>query len=119
MRKIEIFDPAMCCPTGICGPSIDPELIRISIAVNNLKSKGIDIVRYNLGSEPDAFVANEIIRKLLTEKGPDVLPIVLVDGEVIKEKGYPTNAELAELTGMTEEELSQKPKVRLSLNVKK
>ncbi len=45
MRKIEIFDPAMCCPTGICGPSIDPELIRISIAVNNLKNKGIDIVR--------------------------------------------------------------------------
>ena len=119
MRKIEIFDPAMCCPTGICGPSIDPELIRISVAVNNLKNKGIDIVRYNLGNEPDAFVANEIIRKLLTEKGPYVQPVVLDDGEVIKEKGYKTNAEIAELTGMTEEELSQKPTVRLSLNVKK
>lgn len=119
MKKIEIFDPAMCCPTGVCGPSVDPELIRISAAVQNLKNKGIDIVRYNLGSEPDVFVANETISKLLMEKGPDVLPVIVVDGEVVKEAGYPTNAELASLTGMTEEELSQKPKVRLSLNVKK
>lgn len=119
MKKIEIFDPAMCCPTGVCGPSVDPELIRISAAVQNLKNKGIDIVRYNLGSEPSAFVANETINKLLMEKGPDVLPVIVVDGEVVKEAGYPTNAELAALTGMAEEELSQKPKVRLSLNVKK
>ena len=26
MNKIEIFDPAMCCSTGVCGPSVDPEL---------------------------------------------------------------------------------------------
>ncbi|MDG4658232.1 arsenite efflux transporter metallochaperone ArsD [Ectobacillus antri] len=119
MRKIEIFDPAMCCPTGVCGPSIDPELIRISVAVQNLQKKGVDIVRYNLGSEPDAFVNNEVISQLLMEKGPDVLPIVLVDGTAIKEQGYPTNTELAELTGIPEEQLSQKPKVRLSLNINK
>jgi hypothetical protein len=108
----------MCCLTGVCGPSVDPELIRISAAVQNLKNKGIDIVRYNLGSEPDAFVANEIMGKLLMEKGSDVLPVILIDGGIMKEKGYPTNAELAALTGM-KEELSQKLKVRLSLNVKK
>ncbi|MBL2347006.1 arsenic metallochaperone ArsD family protein, partial [Klebsiella pneumoniae] len=48
MKKIEIFDPAMCCSTGVCGPSVDSELIRISVAVNNLKNKGIDVTRYNL-----------------------------------------------------------------------
>lgn len=118
MKKIEIFESAMCCSTGVCGSTIDPELIRIWILVQNLKNKGINIVRYSLGSEPDAFVANEAISKLLKEKGSEVLPVIVVDGEVVKEAGYPTNAELAALAGMTEEELSKKPRARLSLNVK-
>ncbi len=29
MSVIEIFDPAMCCSTGVCGPSIDTELMRV------------------------------------------------------------------------------------------
>ncbi|KAA1803928.1 arsenite efflux transporter metallochaperone ArsD [Bacillus pseudomycoides] len=119
MKKIEIFDPAMCCSTGVCGPSVDPELIRISVAVNNLKNKGIDVTRYNLASEPDAFANNVVISQLLTDKGPDVLPVTLVDGKVVKEKSHLTNEELTQLTDITEEELSQKPVVRLKLNVKK
>ncbi|MEB3054755.1 arsenite efflux transporter metallochaperone ArsD [Bacillus pseudomycoides] len=119
MKKIEIFDPAMCCSTGVCGPSVDPELIRISVAVNNLRNKGIDVTRYNLASEPDAFANNSVISQLLMDKGPDVLPVTLVDGKVVKEKGHLTNEELVQLTDITEEELSQKPVVRLKLNVKK
>lgn len=118
MKKIEIFDPAMCCSTGVCGPSVDPELIRISAAVNNLKNKGIDVTRYNLASEPDAFANNVVISQLLTDKGPDVLPVTLVDGKVVKEKSHLTNEELTQLTDITVEELSQKPVVRLKLNVK-
>ncbi|AUD25848.1 MULTISPECIES: arsenite efflux transporter metallochaperone ArsD [Bacillus] len=119
MKKIEIFDPAMCCSTGVCGPSVDPELIRVSVAVNNLKNKGIDVTRYNLASEPDAFANNIVISQLLTDKGPDVLPVTLVDGKVVKEKGHLTNEELTQLTDITKEELSQKPVVRLKLDVKK
>ncbi|NCG67921.1 arsenic metallochaperone ArsD family protein [Bacillus coagulans] len=33
MKKIEIFDLTMCCPRGVCGPSVDPELSRISSAI--------------------------------------------------------------------------------------
>ncbi|WP_157418911.1 arsenite efflux transporter metallochaperone ArsD [Bacillus cereus] len=119
MKKIEIFDPAMCCSTGVCGPSVDSELIRISVAVNNLKNKGIDVTRYNLASEPDAFANNSVISQLLMDKGPDVLPVTLVDGVIVKERVHLTNEELAQLTNMTEEELSQKPKIRLNVNVKK
>ncbi|PEI64853.1 arsenite efflux transporter metallochaperone ArsD [Bacillus toyonensis] len=119
MTKIEIFDPAMCCSTGVCGPSVDPELIRISVAVNNLKNKGINVTRYNLASEPDAFANNNVISQLLMEKGPDVLPVTVLDGKVIKERAHLTTEELSQLTNLTEEELSQKPKVRLNLNVKK
>ena len=36
MKKIEIFDPAMCCPTGLCGPNIDPEIKRIGVVIEPL-----------------------------------------------------------------------------------
>ncbi|MCL6570876.1 MAG: arsenic metallochaperone ArsD family protein, partial [Bacillus sp. (in: Bacteria)] len=39
MKKIQIFDPAMCCSSGVCGPSIDPDLLRVSFAVSNLYKK--------------------------------------------------------------------------------
>ena len=48
-----------------------------------------------------------------------MLPVTLVDGKVVKEKGHLTNEELTQLTDITKEELSQKPVVRLKLDVKK
>ncbi|WP_172197487.1 arsenite efflux transporter metallochaperone ArsD [Saccharibacillus qingshengii] len=118
MKKIEFFDPAMCCSSGVCGPAVDPELIRISSVVHNLKQKGYTVVRYNLSSETEAFINNAVVGKLLNEEGPDVLPIVLVDGEVVHRQQYPTNEELSAWTGMSEQELISKPRMRLELNVK-
>lgn len=37
--KIEIFDPALCCSTGVCGPSVDPALIQVANAIEQLKNK--------------------------------------------------------------------------------
>jgi hypothetical protein len=70
MKKIEIFDPAMCCSTGVCGPSVDSELIRISVAVNNLKNKGIDVTRYNLASERMLLLITVLLVSYLMDKGP-------------------------------------------------
>jgi hypothetical protein len=94
--KLEIFDPAMCCPTGVCGPTIEPELARVASALFLLESKGISIVRYNLGSEPQAFIENSHVNQLLNEKGPNVLPVIFLNGDVVKEGSYPTNDELAQ-----------------------
>lgn len=117
MRNMEIYDPAMCCSTGVCGPGVNPELIRISIAVNNLNKKGFTVTRYNLANEPAAFVANPLVEQLLSDKGPDVMPIVIVDGQVVKERNYPSNEELCAWTGLSEDELIKKPKVRLEIKV--
>ncbi|MBU8906661.1 arsenite efflux transporter metallochaperone ArsD [Desertibacillus haloalkaliphilus] len=108
MVKIEIFDPAMCCPTGVCGPSVDPELARVATALFLLEKKGFDITRYNLGSEPDAFVENETVQALLEEKGTEGLPAVLVNGEVKYAGQYPTNEELASWCNIDVSELSKK-----------
>lgn len=113
MKKIEIFDPAMCCSTGVCGPSVDPELIRIATVTENLKVKGFNITRYNLANEPQAFAESTVISQLLNEKGPDILPVTVVDGKVIKEKGYLTNGELQELTGLARETLTAKRRIKL------
>lgn len=95
MKKIEIFDPAMCCTTGVCGPSIDPELMRVATVINSLKEKGIVINRHGLSSEPQDFITNKVISNILQKEGADILPVTLMDGEVAKTKEYPTNDELS------------------------
>jgi hypothetical protein len=118
MSKVEIFDPALCCPTGVCGPSVDPELTRVATAIFLLEKKGYDIKRYNLGTEPGIFVENKEVNKILYEKGPDSLPVTLVEGSIAKVGTYPTNEELAEWFGIHAEELivKQKPGLKIELN---
>lgn len=99
MKKIEIYDPAMCCASGVCGPSVDTELLRVATVVDNLKRNGIDIRRFNLASEPQAFISNKMINDLLMQDN-DILPVTLVDGEVAKTKQHLTNAEFSTITGI-------------------
>ncbi|URZ04676.1 arsenite efflux transporter metallochaperone ArsD [Clostridium felsineum] len=106
MSKIEIFDPAMCCSTGVCGPSINKELLRVATVINNMIKKGFNITRHNLSSEPQAFIDNKKINEYLNSEGAEVLPITLVDGEVKKLKEYPTNEEFANWLGVSKEDLS-------------
>ncbi|WP_150284118.1 arsenite efflux transporter metallochaperone ArsD [Rummeliibacillus sp. TYF-LIM-RU47] len=118
MEKIEIYDPAMCCESGICGPSIDPELLRVSFIVKNLQNKNYPIERHNLSSDPQAFVDNIHVNEILNSLGVNKLPYVFLNGELMMTNRYPTNEEFADWTGEVIGELTKKPKVRLSLNTK-
>ena len=103
MKQMVIFDPAMCCSTGVCGPSVDKNLLRVATILNRLDKKGVKVERHNLTSNPKAFIDNKIVNKLLNDKGVDILPITMVDGEVVKTKEYPTNSEFVELLGIPKE----------------
>ena len=107
MTKVEIFDPAMCCSTGVCGPSVDPELTRVSSAVYSLEKKGFNIKRYQLTSDPDKFAENDEITRIFQEKGPDALPVVLVNDKAVKVGSYPSNEEFAEWFRISPEELQK------------
>lgn len=96
MKRMEIYEPAMCCPTGICGPGVDPELIRISTTLNNLKRNGIEVKRYNLTNHAAVYAENAMVSEILKTEGMKVLPLVLLDGKVVKTGGYPTNEEFCE-----------------------
>lgn len=98
--KILIYEPAMCCSTGVCGPSVDTELLRVATVIENLKKTGANIERFNLSGQPDAFINNSVISQYLKDNGPAILPITLVDGAIVKTKVYPTNEEFSQWTGL-------------------
>lgn len=100
LMKLEVFDPAMCCSTGVCGPSVDPVLPRVSADIEWLKSKGVDVVRYNLAQDLAAFAANPTLKEALNSQGTKCLPMVLVDGRVVAQGEYPTREQLANFTGI-------------------
>lgn len=97
MKKMQIFEPAMCCDTGLCGVSVDPELLRISTVLNALKKNGVAVDRFNLSSAPMAFVNNKMINDFINEKGVEELPAVVIDEKIVMTGRYPTNEELVSL----------------------
>jgi arsenical resistance operon trans-acting repressor ArsD len=99
--KIDVYDPAMCCSTGVCGPSVDPALARFAADLDWLGQCGIAVRRYNLGQEPGAFAANDGVRTLLEDHGDAALPAVYVDGELRSSGRFPSRDELAQWADTT------------------
>ncbi|MGH2317988.1 arsenite efflux transporter metallochaperone ArsD [Planococcus sp. SE5232] len=118
MTKVTIYDPAMCCDTGVCGPVVDPKLTAVAAAVFSLEKKGFDIKRFNLGTDPAAFVENKTVNALLFEKGVESLPVILIDGEIAKTGDYPTVEEFAEWFKVEKTELQPVKQPANPLNVK-
>ena len=92
---IEIFDPPMCCPGGLCGPVIDPALLDVNEALLKMKNAhGIVVQRYLLQQQRAKFMQNPEVLALLKEHSTAVLPITAVNGKVVKTKEFPTYDEL-------------------------
>jgi len=100
MPKVQVFEPAMCCSTGVCGPSVDPELVRFAADCDWLTENGVIVERHNLSNDPLAFASNPAVQDLLRTLGPMCLPITLVDGKVLCTGLYPSRAQLAEKLGL-------------------
>ena len=76
MTKLEVFDPAMCCSTGVA--------------------------RHNLAQEPAAFVANATVRDLIGRWGASCLPLVLHNQKIVTRGRYPSRSQLAAAIGLAE-----------------
>lgn len=100
MVTIRVFDPAMCCSTGICGPSVDPKLARFAADLDWLKSQGVSVERFNLAQQPAAFAEDAAVKSALETKGEAGLPLVKVNGEVKSSGAYPSRDELAAWVGV-------------------
>jgi len=92
--KIEVFDPVLCCSSGVCGPRVDPVLLRIAADLRWVEENGGQVRRFNPGQNPAAFADNELVRGELSQGGEAVLPLVLVDGRIVLRGRYPNREEL-------------------------
>jgi len=91
---VAVFDPAMCCSTGVCGPGVDPALLTIARDLRWFEKQGVTVERRGLAQEPDAFVSNARVAGLMQAFGDGALPAVLVNGEVLCYGRYPSREEL-------------------------
>ena len=100
MTEIRVFDPAMCCSTGLCGPSVDPRLVRFAADLDWLKSQGVSVERFNLSQQPAAFATDPAVVAALEARGEASLPLVKVNGEVVSSGGFPSRDDLATWAGI-------------------
>lgn len=101
MASIRVFEPALCCNTGVCGPDVDAALVTFTADLAHLKERGADIERHNLANDPLAFAAEETVRSFLQVAGSDGLPLTLVDGVTVRTGEYPTREQLLRYAGLT------------------
>lgn len=101
--KIQVFDPPMCCSTGACGPSVDPELVRFAADLDWLSHKGVHVERNNLAQQAKAFTSTPAVIELLKKEGNDCLPLTLADDKVVCQGRYPTREMLAGFAGLKAE----------------
>jgi hypothetical protein len=101
MTTIQVFDPALCCSTGVCGVEVDQQLVGFSADVDWAKQNGADIQRFNLAQEPLVFAENTVVKSFLERSGAEALPLILIDGEVALAGRYPNRAELARWCAIT------------------
>ena len=106
MPSIHVYEPALCCNTGVCGPDPAQELVTFTADLKHLQDRGADIARHNLASDVQAFAQSEAARSFLQVAGSEGLPLVLVDGVTVLTGRYPTRDELVRWAGLDAEQAS-------------
>lgn len=100
MATITVYDPPLCCTSGVCGPTVDPKLAQFAGNLEWLKTQGVTIQRYNLAQEPERFVENTTVKAILDESGGDDLPAILVGETLVSSGRFPSRNELAVMAGL-------------------
>ena len=67
--QVELYEGAMCCETGVCGPSVDEQLLTVREDLRWAEAQGASVARHNLTADPDAFVANPKVTGLMQAFG--------------------------------------------------
>jgi len=108
MPTIRVFEPALCCNTGVCGPDVDEALVVFTADLNHLKGLGADVERHNLANDPSAFAGSDTVRAFLQVAGSDGLPLTLVDGLTVMTGAYPAREQLMRYAGLEAESQGSK-----------
>ena len=110
--KVIIYDPPMCCSSGLCGPTLDPVLVKMNDAVLALKKQRVEVERFNLSQQIKEVMSNKTVAELIAKNGSKILPVTFVNGEVFRTGEYPSYEELCKALAI--EPMKQKP---IALNI--
>jgi hypothetical protein len=100
MTVVQVFDPPLCCSSGVCGADVDDALVSFAADAQWLITQGVSVSRHNLAQEPVVFAAHPRVAELLAAGGAGTLPVTIIGGEVMSFGRYPTRDELARWTGV-------------------
>lgn len=100
MRNVKVFDPPMCCSTGLCGTEPDPALARFAADLQWLQSQGVVVERFSLSQQPDRFTKDATVMQAMNSRGADVLPIVMVNDQIVAERQYLSREQLGSRLGL-------------------
>jgi hypothetical protein len=103
MTTIRVYEPALCCNTGVCGPDVDEALVTFTADLGALKEMGVDIERHNLANDPTAFATDDTVRSFLQVAGSNGLPLTIVDGVTVMTGAYPAREQLLKFAGVDSE----------------
>lgn len=97
-NNLIIYEGAMCCSTGVCGPEPDKELIEFNETLKKVTREfnNLEITRAGLSFDVKMFMENKEVFQLVKEKGKEILPITAINGKIIAEKRYLKFDELRE-----------------------
>lgn len=95
-KDLIIYEGAMCCSTGVCGPEPDKELIEFNETLKKIQKefRELNVMRASLTFNINMFLGNKNIFQLVKENGPDILPIITLNGRIIAKQKYPKYSEL-------------------------
>ncbi|CAN5166471.1 arsenite efflux transporter metallochaperone ArsD [soil metagenome] len=118
MTAIRIYEPALCCDTGVCGADVDQSLVDVTATVRSLQDLGADIQRHNLASDPASFTTDETVRAFMHVVGSQGLPLTVVDGVTVATGAYPTKEQLLAFAGLDTTNAESVPRTQLGLSEK-
>lgn len=100
MSTVQVFDPPMCCSSGVCGTEPDITLARFAADLQWVQAQGVQVQRFTLSQQPEKFTGQPLVLQAINAGGTGALPIVMIDGQIVAEKQYPSREQLATKLGL-------------------
>lgn len=98
--RVEIYDRPMCCSSGLCGPVLDPLLVAVNDAVLALTKQGVTVTRFNPVQQLQEVMAHPDVAQAIHRQGKKALPMVFVNGRLLRSGAYPSYEELCQALGL-------------------
>jgi hypothetical protein len=68
--------------------------VQLQNTLRALEKAGLEVARFSLSNDPQAFVDHAGVGELLRSEGNAALPATFIDGELVAKGRYPEPAEL-------------------------